>query len=390
MNEAPPLRRQQSYNFIRWRRYLGIGLIIFFIVGLLYAARISRFYSAISTQKEIWGSVLPQKKTTYTFLVMGYGGPGHEGAYLTDTMMVGQVDTKTKKILVVSLPRDIWVAVPTKSGEELALSEVEGFHSKINAVYQMGLFPKNYPDIPKKYHNEQGAADLVKYVAGAIVGFPIDYYIAVDFDGFKKAVDRLGGVEISVERTFTDLEYPINGKEDDTCGYDETTLVEKLKEATEEPRLAFPCRYETLHFNSGIQMMSGEQALKYVRSRHAVEDGGDFGRARRQQRFLEAVQEKVLAIGFIPKILPLLDDLENHIRIDVPFDITEKFLKEADNAGEYTITQLVLTPDNFLMSSYSKDRQYILVPKTGVDRWGQVNKEIEMMIQGITPTPTKE
>src|SRR3990167_6637961 len=66
-------------------------------------------------------------------------------------------DTKTKKILLISLPRDIWVPVPTRNKKE-------DFHAKVNSIYQMGLSPRNYPSIEPKYQSVQGAAELLKNV----------------------------------------------------------------------------------------------------------------------------------------------------------------------------------------------------------------------------------
>ncbi|MFQ5452018.1 MAG: LCP family protein [Candidatus Paceibacterota bacterium] len=368
----------QQKSKITARRVVIFFLILLFLIGVGYIARFNRFFTSINTQKNIWITKTPKEKTVFSFLVMGYGGAGHQGAFLTDTMMIARVDIKKKTVYIISIPRDIWVKVPTKSGDD--------FHSKINSVYQMGLFPKNYRDIPKQYHGDQGAAELVKQVTATVVGFPIDYYVAIDFAGFTKAVDTLGGVEVYVDRAFTDPEYPINGKEKDVCEIEGDELEEAFKLATQEPQLAFPCRYETLRFDVGTTFMDGETALKYVRSRHAPEDGGDFGRARRQQRFMDAVKDKILAVGFIPKILPLLDDLEGNVRTDVPLEIAQKFLREADNTDDYEVGQVILTTDNYLKESVSSDGQYILIPKVGIGSWGRLKRDLENMFEGITPT----
>ncbi len=367
-------------NKVTPKRVALFLLVLFFLIGTFSYFRLNRFYDNVSTRKEIFGIPI-NAQTVYSLLVLGYGGAGHEGSYLTDTMMVVRVDTETKKVLIISLPRDIWVKVPTKNNSE------ENFHAKINSVYQMGLFSKNYPGIDRKYSSDQGAAELVKFVVEAIVGFKVDYYLALDFEGFRQAVDTLGGVDLTVDHSFTDPEYPVTGLEDDPCGLEGASLEAALLVATSEPVLAFPCRYETLHFDAGRTHMDGTTALKYVRSRHAPEDGGDFGRANRQQNFLEAMRDKVLAIGFIPKILPLLNDLESHVRLDIPKALFNKFLGEADNISEYEVGQLVLTTDNYLKESHSDDGQYILIPKAGIGRWGEINKVIEMVIAGISPTP---
>ncbi len=365
-------------------------VFIFFliiIIGVLFAGvKVRNFYAGIYTGNNRNGTAaeaptpVPDQKV-FNFLILGYGGANHEGAYLTDTLMVVHLDLVKKKTVLISLPRDIWVKIPTKSGDE--------FHEKINAVFQMGLFNKNYPDIPERYADEQGAGQLMKEIVGGIVGLKIDNYIAIDFAGFTKAVDLLGGVEVDVERTFDDYEYPVTGKEDDLCGKEEKDLPDLLKIATESPTLAFPCRYEHLHFDQGITVMNGETALKYVRSRHSLQDGNDFGRAMRQQRFLQAVKDKVISFGFIPKIPGMLDEMQNYIRTDVHSSTITKILAEASSSKEYSIENFVPDTSDYLIPSRSSYGGFILIPKEGEDKWKRMQSSIKDIISGVTPTPTR-
>ena len=378
-----------------------MGAILFLIL------KFNQFYQKIYQPKKNSQKVV--EKTAYNILLLGYGGGAHEGTYLTDTIMIMHVDLKNKKSVLISIPRDVWVKVPTKKGET--------FHAKINTVYQMGLFPQDYSGLDPKFVENQPETALVSHVIQNVTGLPIDYYITVDFEGFKKAVDVLGGVDISVEKSFIDPRYPLYGKEKDFCDSqieekfkliepylkenedvnqeekqkllkEKPELEEFLKNATESPELAFPCRYEILTFNSGLVEMDGETALKYVRSRNAPEDGGDFGRAKRQQQFLEAIKDKVLSIGFIPKVIPFLDELDDHIKTDIPFDQLQKFLSEAGNASQYKTTRLVLTEDGYLESSRSEDGQFILISKSGIDKWDRVKLWIKNSILGTPPPPT--
>lgn len=82
----------------------------------------------------------------------------------------------------------------------------------------MALYPKNYPDIDVSSTNEQSAAEFVKGIVGDLLGLRVDNYLAIDFTGFKKAIDILEGVDVHVEKAFDDYEYPVDGKEDDLCG----------------------------------------------------------------------------------------------------------------------------------------------------------------------------
>jgi len=384
---------------------ISLGVIVIISVILIFVKALG-FYNKIHTKAQeanIPESQKIEEKSEYTFLLLGYGGGSHEGTYLTDTIMVINLDIKKKTAILISLPRDIWVEVPTLT---------DPFHNKINAVYQMGLFPKKYPDIDTSYLTDENPSGLLKEVVKKVTGLEVDAFAAIDFNGFIKAIDTLDGIEVEVKKTFTDYEYPIEGEEENLCGRDEEfALIEPIinKEASEEeikniyaqnteleqfvkdikdhPPIAFPCRFEELHFTAGVTQMDGITALKYARSRHALEDGGDFNRAARQQNVLDAVKKKVLGIGFIPKIIPLLDELENHIVTDLPLTDLNKLLLEGRNSNQYSVDTLVLT-DTFLTDGYSDYGAYIIYPKEGIDKWHRVQQTIKDMKQGITPSPT--
>ena len=133
--------------------------------------------------------------------------------------------------------------------------------------------------------------------------------------------------------------------------------------------------------------MDGATALKFVRSRHSPEDGGDFNRARRQQLFLESVRDKVLSIGFLPKISPLMEDLEDSIRTDISPELMQKLLKESPQIKNYKIQQIVLTTDNYLKHSISSDGQYILVSNDPSGDWDAFQNDLKLYFKGVTPTP---
>jgi anionic cell wall polymer biosynthesis LytR-Cps2A-Psr (LCP) family protein len=374
-----------------------------FLGGLVFLAlKGSDFYNKIYTPKK---NHVVKEKTAYNILLFGYGGGKHEGTYLTDTVILAHVDIKSKRVTLFSIPRDLWVKLPTKSGAD--------FHSKINAVYQTELFPNDYPDLDPKYMGTKEDATLVKHVMFQIFGQEVDYYAAIDFEGFKKAIDIIGGIDVNVEQSFEDPEYPIDGKEKDLCDKDTEELFKKaevfmkpgynpedrdrvfkeepkveefVKNATESPELAFPCRYEKLEFKKGITHMNSETALKYARSRHSPTDGGDFNRAKRQQQIIEAVKNKILSIGFITRAIPLLDEFKNNLRTDVGIDEVKKFIGFVSSASEYTITSFVFTDDDLLKNAVSNDGQYILIPTSGMDQWKEIQMGVKNIMQGIFPT----
>jgi len=377
------------------KKILIIIVAIIFAFGVFYYLKNFQFNNGAQTKSLIKPK---QEKTVYNFLLLGYGGGNHDGTYLTDTIMVANIDIKVKKVTLFSIPRDLWVRLPTKSGAD--------FHTKINAVYQLELFPKDFPDL------KQTSA---KITISQITGLPIDGYVSVNFQGFIKAVDILGGIDVEVRRSFTDPEYPIEGKEKELCDKDTEELFKKaepfitpgfnpeerdrqfkdnpkleefVKNASSSPELAFPCRYEKLEFKQGLTHMDGSTALKFSRSRHSPEDGGDFNRALRQQQVIEAVKNKVISLGFIPKIIPLMDEFKRDVKTDIGMDIIKKFIGQADKSREFKITSFVLTDKNVFKNATSDDGQFILIPNEGMDNWKGIQIIIKNMIEAITPAPT--
>lgn len=398
------MHRRNDSNVLLKRLGIIGGLILVALI-IIFAIKVQSFYKTIYKTGNKNTTPVPSTKKIFTFVLMGYGGGAHEGTYLTDSIMVLHLDTEKNKATLFSIPRDLWVKVPTKSGD--------AFHIKINALYQMNLFPKDFPDVDTGSATQ---ATLIKKVIRDITGLPIDYYATVDFAGFKEAIDTLGGIDVKVTKTFDDYSYPIDGKEKDLCGKDDQLhqiepylgggltaeqedakkklfeekpeLNDLYNQINEESSEAFPCRYEHLHFEAGTVHMNGETALKYVRSRHALQDGGDFGRAARQQQFIAAVKDKVISVGFISKIFPLLDKLKDHISTDLDPATLQRFIGEGTSLSTYKISNYVFSTDNVLQNSHSADGQYILTSLDGEGEWQSVHTVVKNVIAGITPTPT--
>lgn len=250
-------------------------------------------------------------------LLLGIAGGTHDGAILTDSMIVASYQLKTKNVLLISVPRDLWIT-------EL--------NTKVNALYETG--------------KKEG--DGLKYTEdkiGNILGIPIHYGVRLDFKGFAQAIDLLQGVEIYIPKTFDDFEYPIEGKEDDLCGNQEeeidlsTDQATKLNVdpgkrkvfvdvenniATDAASLNLDCRFEHIHFDAGLTQMNGDSALKFVRSRHGSSgEGSDFARSKRQQLVLQAFRKKVLSFETLinpQKMSSLITTLGDSVETDISLD----------------------------------------------------------------------
>lgn len=334
----------------------------------------------------------PDPLAPYSILLLGYGGGAHDGGLLTDSMMVVRVEPHNQKIEMISIPRDLWIPIPISGTTEVS--------SKINAAYAIGSDDKKYSDKAVEFTGEAGGGEMAKAMVEKVVGFKIDYFAAIDFSGFTKIIDNLGGIDINVLRTFDDPWYPIESSvgvgNTDTCGKSDADI--KALTATmsgDKLEQQFTCRYDPLHFNKGIQHMDGVTALKYARSRHSPTDGGDFNRAARQRQVILAVKDKVLNIGFITKIIPTIKTLTKNIQTDVDFGKMNELLGKATELAKYTIVPAALTDQNVLKDAVSSGGQFILIPRVGENNWDEVQQFIAdptMIIPTLTPklssTPT--
>ena len=279
---------------------------------------------------------LQPKPGRTNFLILGMAGENHSGQDLTDSMIFLSTENQTGKTLVLSLPRDIWIAP---------------LRAKLNTVYHY-----------------RGMEETKKTVE-EILGQKVDYGILIDFKLFTQLVDFLGGVEVEVERAFDDFKYPLAGKENDLCDGDPE----------------YQCRYEHLHFEAGQQSMDGVMALKYVRSRNAEgEEGTDFARSQRQQRLLLALQKKI----FTPKVMlnpwrtwQLLRITLTNIKTDVPSTDYFDLIKIALKWRRANFKMLVLN-DGYLInpptSKVKYDNQWVLVPKSG--NWQEIHQYLQEIL----------
>jgi LCP family protein required for cell wall assembly len=181
----------------------------------------------------------------------------------TDTMIIASLDPKTLSASVVTIPRDLFVSIPGV-GE-----------NRINTANFYGEANK-YPG---------GGPGLAKQTVEYNLGRRIHYYVLVDFGGFRKAIDALGGIDITVAKPIDDPCYPTDD---------------------------FKCM--TLHIPAGKIHMNGELALQYARTRH---QGGDFERMKRDIQVLMAVRDKALRIDILPKLPQLLQTMRGTVETDL-------------------------------------------------------------------------
>ncbi|HDX9627806.1 TPA: LCP family protein [Bacillus cereus] len=246
-------RRKFFYFLIFVFLFGGVGLYI-----LNSYSSLMGMYSGFTRQKsDLRTEDVEITKEPFTLLIMGiedYATDGQNGR--TDSLMFATVNPKTKKISLMSIPRDSRVPIVGKNKED-----------KINAAHAYG-----------------GEEMAIKTVEG-FLKVPVDHYIKIDFQGFKGIVDAVGGVTVDVPFDFwerSDVDY-----------------------------------YKKIEFKQGQQDLNGEEALAYVRMRKQ-DPNGDYGRAARQRQLLAAVAQKLNSASTVFKIKDLTAVVGKYIKTDIP------------------------------------------------------------------------
>lgn len=357
MPSRPELRKRVFFSRLKrkivkhvWvlRGLIILGGVAFvflalFIAGILLRqtkapAYLDLAYNFIFTP----GGVVKEMDGRTNILFLGKGGEGHEAPDLTDTMLLVSLDHEEGKLTLISLPRDIWITP---------------LRTKLNSVYYWG-----------NKEESGGGIILAKATVEEILGQPVHYAAVLDFSGFKKIVDVLGGVGVEVEVSFVDTKYPIPGRENDLCDGDPE----------------YKCRYETVEFKKGIQMMDGETALKFVRSRNAEGDEGtDFARQKRQQKVIKAMEEKVLSRQILFS-LSRMAELKEAVLASLETDIEQNeaaVLARSMYSSRENIVNLIL-PEELLINppkSAKYDNLYVFIPKD--DTWGEIHGWVSCVLE---------
>jgi LCP family protein required for cell wall assembly len=241
-------------------------------------------------------------------------GRANEATFNTDTMIVVSVDQATHKVALISLPRDTG-NIPLVSGSAAAAAYGGVYPSKINTLYNAA---KARPDLFPGSDKVRGYQALMDTL-GSLYGLQIDYYVSVDLNGFREAIDALGGTMIDVQLPVNDPFYPA----DDGRGY--------LK----------------LYISPGYHYMDGAEALAYARSRHGL--GNDYIRAARQERVVTSVRNQFdLATLLQPGVLGnLLKTLSTSVRTNIPGDTLPSLIQLAQSVDLNRRVSLVLSPPSY-------------------------------------------
>lgn len=259
-------------------------------------------------------------------LMLGMGGKNHPGGMLSDTIIIASYEWQTKKMAMISVPRDLWVYIPNYG------------YAKINEAYAYG--EKN-PKVAGS--GSQAAADTVS----KIFDIPIHYTVSIDFTGFEKMVDEIGGIDIMVDKDLVDYSYPADNMVD----------------------------YAPLKISAGLQHMNGDLALKYARSRKST---SDFDRSKRQEQVLFAIKQKTFTLGTLSnpkKVADLLNILGEHFRTSLSIGEIKVLWDSLQDLDQDNVTNRVLdTATDSPLTALQDERGYIIVPKKGIGKYEDLQK----------------
>ncbi|MCA9364883.1 MAG: LCP family protein [Candidatus Moranbacteria bacterium] len=376
MRFGNPLQGSQKKKRPWLRVGLLVGIILVLTVGFFVwkAGSVVSHIGAGSVLENVMQSLPGVEQTVFgekdgriNILLLGMRGEHVTGGgLLADTIMVLSVVPETNKASLVSVPRDLYVTVPNTSDQ-----------SKINAVYYYG-----------EQQNPRAGLDYMKSVISDISGVPIHYAVRIDFAGFVKVVDALGGIPVVLAEEFVE---PVQFHEEHVCDANVFTIssgnVQQKIDDRGKVVATYPLCYNpneecggVFTVASGESTLDGENALCYVRARAT---SSDFDRARRQQEVLQILQKKALSLGTLSDfsaINDLFDALGESVQTDMklwemkrmyeiyqemqsntemPFSLKQKVLENSDEG-------LLYAPE-----TNGDGRGYILLPRG--DDYSRIN-----------------
>lgn len=341
-------RAHKRKNRKTWKTWALRGSIATFLIVILFGGflitkgylKLNQVFKGGGAAAALDANVDPTKLKgegdgRVNILLLGRGGAGHDGPDLTDTVLVASIDPVNNKSALVSVPRDLWVKSKTGS-------------SKLNAVFA------NSKQRAIKRGADATAADKAGVEATEeaiekVLGLNIHYFTVVDFAGFEKAVNTVGGVNINVPEQLRD------------------------------PTMAWENKGNPVLAREGEQEMKGKQALMYVRSRHGSARG-DFDRAERQRLFIMALKDAIMSSGTFSnpvKISKLMDDFGDHVKTDFGMNDLRRLYSLTKNISGDNMESIGLAdPPNDYLTTGSFGGQSIVQPKDGLFEYDAIKEYI--------------
>ncbi len=276
------------------------GIILFFFsLGIKFTGLAKNIYEFENTSKgEIAGQVkdaifnndMAIKRNpdgTTNILFLGIAGAPHNGENLTDTIIIATLSADRKNITLNSIPRDLYINFAEDNSWR-----------KINSIY--AYYAKTDPK-----SGIRALAEKTKEISG----LPINYYLLLDFRGFEKIIDAVGGIDYALEKDISDPGFP-----NDNFGYN------------------------PLYLKAGTYRLDGALALKLSRSRHSTD--GDFSRIARQHKIILSLKnemEKQKIWGNFFAVNNILNIISENIKTNITLPEFRSFSEIAKNISDTNI-----------------------------------------------------
>lgn len=357
INNGKPLKERSVQTHTKKKRPFLTILFIFLV--LIIGSGLYFGYKGYMTGKGIGLNLSPsdligkqkepelKKDSTgvYTnILIVGIDTRAKLKTFNTDVIIVASYNHKTKDIVMISIPRDFCTKVnPSKTS-----------YGKINSAYSI-------------YEAKEKGSGLegLKGIVEEITGMEIQYYAMINFNGFVELVDAVGGLYINVENSFTDYNYPAER------GYGT----------------------QTISFKAGPQLMDGDTALKYARSRQSQQnqEGSDYARAKRQHKVIDAFIKKVLSTETLlnpNKVMSLLTSIQDNVKvseftiddIQAGVNILKSLSSENSTSSTYSFVLDPTIGNYSLISHQPSCGEYNIGPKEGLGRYTKLGEYINLAL----------
>ena len=317
----------------RWFKLSVAVIIVIVAIGGYFAWKTGFILNKISgSRNSVLGSLLgsgaaPEgQEGRVNVLLLGMRGANDpHGGLLADSIMVASFNTKDNKVALISVPRDLYVQIPGTSER-----------GKLNSVYA---------------HWESGGKgqgiQKMEEMMGTITGLKIDHAIAMNFDGFKKLIDAVGGVDVRLAKPFSEMKQFMEGNE---CG-------------------------GTFALPAGTSHLNGDKALCYSRARETT---NDFDRSKRQQIVLKALKDKLISLGTLAdfsKVNNILNIIGANVKTDLTPEEMKGFYDQYSSMKEADIVQQVFENSEkglLKVPEVGTGLGYVVIPIAGQDNYSQI------------------
>lgn len=280
--------------------------------------------------------------------------PGHNGANLTDSIMVLSMNTKDNTAFIMSIPRDLYVSIPDHG------------YGKINETFQDG---------ESDNFSESGYADggmgLLEKVVYQNFGIQSNYYALVNYTALRDAVNAVGGIDVTIDSS------------------DPRGLYDPSKDLS--------TRLPLVRLSNGVHTLDGQAALNLARARGDSYGSygygrSDFTRTENQRKILIAIKDKASSSGTLAnpiKVGQLFDSFGNNVQTDMKLAEAKRFYELIKKVPSSDIASASLsngTDVNLLQSYTNRYGQSTLIPAAGIDDYSDIQAYVQKLISQGTKT----